>query len=221
MSGGFIQSGVVSRGVGVLTLILVVLACSRLWDKDGTWPFWAHPICMTLSFAVFMPLGLLTYFTGKLNGTPREESRGIHALFMGLSALFAFLGWLCIFISHRNKDPPASHFAVDSPTGNQIHVWCGYSALLGVVIQATSGIIKRVNAGTPMLKWHGLSGLPTYAMGNVTIFVACTLGLPWMTYYAFVPYITAILLVVGCALVFYIRREAKMVDAKQGLIRLP
>ena len=74
---------------------------------------------MTLSFAVFMPLGLLTYFTGKLNGTPREESRGIHALFMGLSALFAFLGWLCIFISHRNKDPPRATSQSTRPPGTR------------------------------------------------------------------------------------------------------
>ena len=49
------------------------------------------------------------------------------------------------------------------------------------LLQLTSGIKKRLNVGTPMLKWHGLTALPTYTFGTINVCLgAAGISVPFM-----------------------------------------
>ena len=98
--------------VACTAAFLVVLAA-----EPGSAAFPWHPVMMTLSFCVFMPAGLLSYFAGSIQGTERAESRAWHVIFMALAGVciagfyegtgkvglmissYVGMGWACVICS--------------------------------------------------------------------------------------------------------------------------
>ncbi|KAJ8605562.1 hypothetical protein CTAYLR_000140 [Chrysophaeum taylorii] len=148
-------------GIGLATALLMVWLCfDRAVGGTGwTSVFTYHPIFMTWSFFGCMTPGQYVYknkFLAFFDGDERADRRKSHALWMALAALFALVGYGCIFAAHYQNGE--SQIGVGEEWSRTLHVAIGYPLLVWFCVQVTVGAIKARTTSTPAFKWHGASG---------------------------------------------------------------
>lgn len=147
------------------------------------WFGW-HPVLMTLSFGLLMPLGRLPHLVepALFGFKTTEARRTAHNILMGLAVVAMLLGYLAIFKAHL----PTKHFfgysfetKAWSSRSRVIHAWLGYAVILLALAQGTMGQWKQLclRAGTRIFPFHGTLGKVVMVLGVVNTMIAISF---WM-----------------------------------------
>eukprot|EP00288_Rhodomonas_lens_P020280 CAMPEP_0177691380 /NCGR_PEP_ID=MMETSP0484_2-20121128/1277_1 /TAXON_ID=354590 /ORGANISM="Rhodomonas lens, Strain RHODO" /LENGTH=233 /DNA_ID=CAMNT_0019202003 /DNA_START=40 /DNA_END=741 /DNA_ORIENTATION=- len=157
--------------VGAVPVFAFLIATIILYSDLGATLFAFHPFFMVAAFVLLMPTGASWYRLGNLVAEGRGNSQDLnglrtqHAIFQGAGALCALLGFIMIVASKISQDHPVLGWP-------STHAFFGWCALLGVVLQASVGFVKRRNLVVNQEKtfrWHGQFGVVVLVLSTIAI----------------------------------------------------
>lgn len=131
-----------------------------------------HPFMMSLGFIMFMTSAILTY----IGATDRVFARKLHVLLQCIAFVCMILGLILIIMNkmEQGKDQFQS-----------THSWLGLIAIVGVILQSMTGVVKYINLPRLTIHSHGLVGLASWVVGmfalmlGVNDYAARRSGLGW------------------------------------------
>lgn len=160
-----LKMGVV--GALICAPALLGIVCHEILVLDNMKIGWAqfglHPILMTISFGLLMPLAAISYrgLEGLL-GISHDAAKGLHAFFMFAAVVCAVLGVIDMWIVHDRAKGSEFHFI-------SVHSWVGMMVLVASVLQWVSGLSVFYLPASP--KWLRRSWLPAHvALGSFSLF---------------------------------------------------
>mmetsp|Transcript_10609 Transcript_10609/g.25905 ORF Transcript_10609/g.25905 Transcript_10609/m.25905 type:complete len:291 (-) Transcript_10609:448-1320(-) len=132
-------------GAGLACATAVSVTAFAAYKYAAVWKFALHPVFNSIGLGL-MALGILEQGN---RITPL-----VHVGLMAAAALCFFLGWLFMFLQHREGGK--SHFATESPWWHKAHVYMGYALLACWLTQVAGGIAKYMKLPEKSVKWHGI-----------------------------------------------------------------
>ncbi|XP_061873036.1 transmembrane ascorbate-dependent reductase CYB561 [Colius striatus] len=171
---GLLAYVVVSQVLG-LSLLATTGAWLGRYRGGVAWhspfQFNAHPLCMVLGMVFLQADALLVYRV--LRQEAKRSTKALHALLHGLALLFALVGIIAVFESHRAKGIPDMY---------SLHSWCGMTAFLLYLLQWLLGCDFFLFPGASFsLRGHCK---PLHIFFGITLFAlsigTCLLGITEM-----------------------------------------
>jgi len=193
----------------IVCIGIVVLVAAGMFSKMTgggmsmtAWFGW-HPVLMMLAFPCLMTAGRWSYACDDSWGFEGKTSRRLlHGSLMGASSAVAMLGYLCIFMAHLAKHTFfgydfATHKWSDQ-TWRIFHSIFGYIVLLAMLLQASVGVMKKLNLdnGVRTMTFHGTLGRVVMVGGSLNAAVAAV-NWGWTGFVSFL-----VVLLLGVSLVF-------------------